>query len=115
MSGGVMREFMALMAKSISNTLIAARTRVNRSDIDRAAIDTRNGFPLRADHMKILAEVAKNPLWYPEGRVEDSVSPFLELLHTLALLEYRNGEDKWRRPHPVLKKLVDDYERRLSA
>lgn len=31
----------------------------------------------------------------------------LELLHTLALLEYRNGEEKWRQPHPILKKLLE--------
>jgi hypothetical protein len=107
MSGGVMREFMALMAKSIKKALIAGRLRVNQDDVDRAVIDTRNGFFLRADHVKILKEVLKDPRWYPEDRVEDPQSPFLELLHTLALLEYRNGEDKWRQPHPVLRKLLE--------
>ncbi len=107
MSGGVMREFMALMAKSISNTLIVGRSQVNRDDVDRAVIETRNGFSLRADHVKILQEVLRDPRWYPDSRVEDAQSPFLELLHTLALLEYRNGEEKWRQPHPVLRRLLE--------
>src|SRR5262249_54261048 len=34
MSGGVMREFMALMAKSLSSTLIEQRPRVSRVDVD---------------------------------------------------------------------------------
>ncbi len=107
MSGGVMREFMALMAKSISNALIAGRSQVNRDDVDRTVIETRNGFSLRADHVKILQEVSRDPHWYPDSRVEDAQSPFLELLHTLALLEYRNGEEKWRQPHPVLRRLLE--------
>jgi energy-coupling factor transporter ATP-binding protein EcfA2 len=107
MSGGVMREFMALMAKSISTTLIAGRGRVTRADVDRAVIDTRNGFSLRADHIKMLQDVLRDPHWYPDSRVEDAQSPFLELLHTLALLEYRNGEEKWRQPHPILKQLLE--------
>ena len=107
MSGGVMREFMALMAKSLSTTLIEQRPRVIREDVERAVIDTRNGFSLRADHIKILQEVLGDPRWYPGDRVEDAQSPFLELLHTLALLEYRNGEEKWRQPHPILKKLLE--------
>jgi hypothetical protein len=87
MSGGVMREFMALMAKSLSITLIEKRPRVSRVDVDRAVIDTRNGFSLRADHIKTLQAVLRDPRWYPDSRVEDAQSPFLELLHTLALLE----------------------------
>ena len=107
MSGGVMREFMALMAKSISNALIAERSQVNLDDVDRAVIETRNGFSLRADHVRILKEVLQDPHWYPDSRVEDAQSPFLELLHTLALLEYRNDEEKWRQPHPVLRRLLE--------
>ncbi|NOT53989.1 MAG: hypothetical protein HOP18_05230 [Deltaproteobacteria bacterium] len=107
MSGGVMREFMALMAKSISTTLIEERPRVTRADVDRAVIDTRNGFSLGANHIKILKEVLRDPRWDPDSLVEDARSPFLDLLHTLALLEYRNGEDRWRQPHPIVKKLVE--------
>ncbi|MBM4258107.1 MAG: hypothetical protein FJ147_19715 [Deltaproteobacteria bacterium] len=107
MSGGVMREFMALVAKSLSNALIEQRPRVSRVDVDRAVIDTRNSFPLRADHIEMLQEVLRDPRWYTTSRVEDEKSPVLELLHTLALLEYRNGEEKWRQPHPCLRKLLE--------
>jgi hypothetical protein len=107
MSGGVMRELMGMIAKSIQYALLSNKSKVSRDDVDRAVIAIRNGFPLRADHIDMLKTVLQDPYWYPESRVEDPESPFLELLHTLALLEYRNGEDKWRRPHPVLRKLLE--------
>ena len=107
MSGGVMRELMSLMAKSARNACLVQKNRVTRDDVARAVIATRNEYTLYADHVEILKKVLHDPYWYPETGVEDPQSPFLELLHTLALLEYRNGEDKWRQPHPVLKKLLE--------
>ena len=107
MSGGVMRELMSLMAKSVRNACLVKKDRVTRDDVARAVISTRNEYTLYADHVEILKKVLHDPYWHPETGVEDPQSPFLELLHTLALLEYRNGEDKWRQPHPVLRKLLE--------
>lgn len=107
MSGGVMRELMSLMAKSVRNACLLKKPRVTRDEVARAVISTRNEYTLYADHVEVLKKVLHDPYWYPETGVEDPQSPFLELLHTLALLEYRNGEDKWRQPHPVLRKLLE--------
>ena len=107
MSGGVMRELLAMVAKSIQYALLSGKSQVSQDDVARAVIATRNEFTLRVDHMGMLKTVSENPYWYPESRVEDPESPFLELLHTLALLEYRNGEDKWLHPHPVLRKPLE--------
>lgn len=107
MSGGVMRELMSLMAKSVRNACLANKKTVTRDDVALAVISTRNEYTLYADHVEILKKVLRDPYWHPETGVEDPRSPFLDLLHTLALLEYRNGEDKWRHPHPVLRKLLE--------
>ncbi|MFO7889667.1 MAG: hypothetical protein R6V04_04935 [bacterium] len=107
--GGNIRQTIRLLFNSLDYVVIEKdQTTVTIPDVERAIIKRYNEYSLNEAQRQILQEIANNPEWLPQ-REEDITapeSPFLELLNNLAIIEYRNGDKKWRYPNPVLKSLL---------
>lgn len=107
--GGNVRQTIRLLMYSLDYVVIEKdQNIVTIPDVDRAIIKRYNEYSLNETQRQILNEIAENPEWLPK-REEDITapdSPFLELLYNLAIIEYRNGDKKWRYPNPVLRSLL---------
>jgi energy-coupling factor transporter ATP-binding protein EcfA2 len=107
LGGGHLRETLRIAREAVLKAVLRNSSIVDASDVDYAAIQRANEFNLTRRQWEILKEVSGNPHWCPEEdhqSVDSPESPFLVLLNSVALLEYTNAEEKWLRPHPVLKK-----------
>jgi len=101
-SGGVFREMARIMRTAIGRARRRKGTKLDVSDVEWAAAEIRNEYRriLDRDDLKLLKKVAEN------NRMEYKRTPTAAAA-TLALLEYRDGEN-WCDVHPVLRKLLDD-------
>jgi len=99
LSGGLVRELVRLAREAV----FLAHGRVEPKHVLGAAVEIRNSYNLMGEHVYIMEAVLKDPLWChrPEAKAADQERLILDLLHMPALLQYRNGEDKWYRPYPV--------------
>jgi len=107
--GGNVRQTLRLLWFSLDYVVIEKdETTVTSPDVDRAIIKRYNEYSLNEEQRQILKKIADNPEWLPEKEEDITVpnSPFLELLYNLAIIEYRNGDKKWRYPNPVLRTLL---------
>ncbi len=102
-SGGIVREAVRILKLATEECIVAEGAKIRETDVDSAVRKMKNEYSLNEKHVDILKKVLENPEWIPmeSEDIESPDSPFLVLLHNLALLEYLNDE-KWRRPNPVL-------------
>lgn len=108
-SGGVLRELMRIAnrccricLRRIRRTPIQTSLQISTDILDEAIKDLRLDFEtiLGKEDYEILQTTYENFL--PEDPKDQS---FLDLLHGLAILEYRNGE-VWYDIHPIMKDLL---------
>ncbi len=109
-SGGALREFIRLARQCCQICLVQLRRNPDRQDIEindeilnRAITDLRITMtePLGQNSFDILAQV------YRENTPKDGMDQtFLDLLHELYILEYRN-DDLWFGVNPIVKELLD--------
>ncbi len=109
-SGGALREFIRLARQCCQICLVQLRRNPARQDIqindeilNRAITDLRINMtePLGQNSFDILAQV------YRENTPKDGMDQtFLDLLHELYILEYRN-DDLWFGVNPIVKDLLD--------
>ena len=104
LSGGLFRELCRVIRIGIDNAQAANRTQISLDDVRRTEVELRNEFRriLNPDQRAILKQIrADNDLAQP-----DQLGP---LFQSLAVLEYRNG-DNWCDIHPALNALLDEDE-----
>ncbi len=108
LSGGIVREAVRIANYAVFHALVNDKTTLDKTDVQSAVTKRRNEHNLTKEKYEILREILEQPEWMPDEdqSVEKENSPFLELINSLALIEYRNEEDKWRRPHPVLVEIL---------
>ncbi len=101
-SGGVFRELARLMRIAFFLARRRGDGQVIMEDAEGAATEARNAYRrgLDATHLLYLRSVRQFNNLHKSEQLG-------ELLQSLALLEYRNG-DIWLDVHPVLNKLLDD-------
>ena len=111
-SGGVLREFIRLASKCCSECLVQIRIEperdniiINQQVLEQALTEIRNDFatPLSKPHYDILTTIYQT-LTSDHDTSEDQ-QRFLDLLHGLYILEYRNA-DLWYDLHPIVFDLV---------
>lgn len=104
LSGGVLRELVALAKDACSFARVRKGDRVEAEDVDRAASRLRNVFAgmLTDDHYRELWRIHADPL----HRYTNSPTA-QELVHNLSLLEYADG-DAWWDVHPVVRPLLEE-------
>ena len=110
LSGGIVREAVRLANYAVLKGVSNGVAKLGVNEANSAMMRRRNEHNLTQEKMKILKNVLDDATWMPsEAEAVDSPdSPFLVLINSLALIEYRNAEDKWRRPHPVLIGLIKE-------
>ncbi|HPE63724.1 MAG TPA: AAA family ATPase [Methanothrix sp.] len=100
-SAGVMTEFIRIIrsAGNIGDT--DGRDRIEISDVEQSIADTKNDYIriLNPDDIEILKDVMKT-----KGKVGGE--KFQDLLFSLAILEYSNGE-AWYDIHPAIKRIIE--------
>jgi GTPase SAR1 family protein len=108
-SGGAFREFIRLASRCCSICLVELRRSPAKQDVtitkavlEEAVKDLRIEFaePLGQNAYEVLVEVYRN--YTPK---DGSNQIFLDLLHTLYVLEYRN-DDLWFGVHPIVRDLL---------
>ena len=108
-SGGALREFIRLASQCCKICLVQLRRNPDQPDmkitaevLERAAADLRIEFtePLGQNGYEILVEVYEG--YAPKDGMNQT---FLDLLHTLYVLEYRN-DDLWFGVHPIVQDLL---------
>ncbi|HCN19435.1 MAG: hypothetical protein A3C38_00745 [Planctomycetes bacterium RIFCSPHIGHO2_02_FULL_50_42] len=107
-SGGIVREAVRILKLAAEQCIVSDGKKIQETDVDSAVLKIRNEYSLNMKHVDLLKKVLDNPKWIPEQDedIESADSPFLVLLHNLALMEYLNDE-RWRRPNPVLIKWLE--------
>lgn len=102
-SGGIVREAVRILKLAAEQCIVSGGPRIRETDVGSATLKIKNEYSLNKKHVDLLTKVLADPEWVPEQDedIESADSPFLVLLHNLALMEYLNDE-KWRRPNPVL-------------
>jgi GTPase SAR1 family protein len=109
-SGGALREFIRLASQCCALCLKQIRRTPDDQDViitvkilEKAVADYRINLtePLGQNRYEILAHVYQNYL-PDDGMNQD----FLDLLHTLYILEYRN-DDLWFGVHPVVQEILE--------
>ena len=110
-SGGVLREAIRIMNQCCSECLLLIRMepdnkeiKINQDVLDKALNDLRNDFatPLSNSHYRILTTIYQQ--FNPDNEEGDE-QKFLDLLHGLYILEYRNA-DLWYDLHPIVIDLL---------
>lgn len=107
--GGNIAETLRLLWYALDHVVIETGTqKIMMPDVDRAIVRRLNEYSLNNVHLDLLKKVMANCQWIPdkEEDIEAEESPFLDLIYNLALLEYRNGDKKWRYPNPVLMSML---------
>lgn len=104
LSGGVVRELMALAREACSFARVRQAPTVEIEDVERAAGRLRGVFAgmLTDRHYRELWRIHNDPL----HRYANSETA-QELVHNLSLLEYSNGESWWD-VHPVVLPLLEE-------
>jgi len=106
-SGGLVRSLISLGQFAAVNALGRGAQRIETQDVARAIVELRNDFiaSLRKEEYAMLAELRRTKQLAADEEVQD-------LLQTVALLQYENGE-VWCDVHPVVVELL--RERGLLA
>ena len=108
-SGGALREFIRLASQCCGLCLKQLRRTPDKQDLIITSEILKNAIkeyridltePLGKNRYQILVEVYENYL--PEDGMNQD---FLDLLHTLYILEYRN-DDLWFGVHPVVQEIL---------
>ncbi|MGK7874163.1 MAG: P-loop NTPase fold protein [Xenococcaceae cyanobacterium] len=111
-SGGVLREAIRIANQCCSQCLLLIRMEPERQDVKingeilkLALNDLRNDFatPLVYSHYKILTTIYKE--FTPDNETDTERQKFLDLLHGVYILEYRN-DDLWYDVHPIVADLL---------
>lgn len=111
-SGGVLRELIRIANQCCSECLLQVRRSPERTDIkinseilELALNDIRNDFatPLSKPHYDILTTIYHN--LNPNNETDADRQKFLDLLHGLYVLKYRNA-DLWYDLHPIIFDLL---------
>ena len=114
-SGGVLRELIRIANECCTQSLIRLRRNKDRQEfaindeiLQQALNELRNDMaaPLRKLDYDILTTVYEQFL--PNNESEEAEQRFLNLLHGVYILEYRNADD-WYDVHPII---IDLLERR---
>jgi energy-coupling factor transporter ATP-binding protein EcfA2 len=110
LSGGLLREVVALARDAISFARVRGSRQVEARDVDSAASRLRNVFAgmLTDDHYRELWRIHTDP----QHRYTNSATA-QQLVHNLSLLEYANG-DSWWDAHPVVRPLLEERRDRLA-
>jgi len=109
LGGGHFRETLRIAREAVLKALIRESPKVDRTDVDYAAIQRANEFNPTQQQWEILKSVLNDPYWRPpdaKEMYESPESPVLQLLNGVAIMEYTNAEDKWLRPHPILTERI---------
>ncbi|MGB2841592.1 MAG: hypothetical protein WBC40_03820 [Halobacteriota archaeon] len=100
-SGGILTEFMRIIkdAANIANT--EERERIENEDVEHAITEIRNDYIriLSKEDLEILKGVSKT-------KEKTDGESFQDLLFSLAILEYSNGEI-WYDIHPTIKRVIE--------
>ncbi|MFA5353476.1 MAG: P-loop NTPase fold protein [Thermodesulfovibrionales bacterium] len=102
-SGGVVRELIRILQQAILN----ATGRIREDNIEYARLKIANSFNLYGRHTKILNSILNDPDWLAREEAKDDEPTVLELLYMPAIFQYRNGDEKWYRPNPILIKYLE--------
>nr|WP_048144564.1 AAA family ATPase [Methanothrix harundinacea] len=99
-SAGVMTEFIRIIRSAGNIADTDGRRSIELSDVEQAIADTKNDYIriLNPQDIEILKEVMKT-----KGKVGGE--KFQDLLFSLAILEYSNGE-AWYDIHPAIKRII---------
>ncbi len=113
MSGGVLREAINIAQECCSECLLLIRMKeglengkINKQILDLAVKKIRNDFaitPLYNSHYQILCQIYQEFKWSNTTGTDEQ--KFLDLLHGLYILEYRN-DDIWYDVHPIVADLL---------
>ncbi|MDJ0660567.1 MAG: AAA family ATPase [Crocosphaera sp.] len=112
-SGGVLREAIRIMNQCCTECLLLVRMepenkdiKINQKVLDQALNNLRNDFadPLSNSHYRILTTIYKT--FTPDNKDDEERQKFLDLLHFLYVLEYRNA-DSWYDVHPIVIDLLN--------
>ncbi len=109
-SGGVMRELIRIARECCAQCLVQLRSespppelKIDLGILKTVLTDLRNDFAMPVS--KVQYEILKAT--YQNFAPDDAASePFLELLHGLYILEYRN-DDLWYDVHPIVTDLLE--------
>ena len=109
-SGGALREFIRLASQCCGLCLKQLRRTPNKQDLiitseilEKAITDYRIDLtePLGQNRYEILVNIYEN--YFPKDGMDQD---FLDLLHNLYILEYRN-DDLWFGVHPVVQEILE--------
>ena len=112
MSGGVLREAIIIAQECCSESSLLIRMeeglengKINKQILDLAIKNIRNDLatPLYNYHYQILREIYQEFTWSNTTGTDEQ--KFLDLLHGLYILEYRN-DDIWYDVHPIVADLL---------
>jgi Cdc6-like AAA superfamily ATPase len=100
-SAGVMTEFIRIIRSAGNIADTDSRGRIDVSDVEKAIADTKNDYIriLNPEDIEILKDVMRT-----KGKVGGE--KFQDLLFSLAILEYSNGE-AWYDIHPAIKRIIE--------
>lgn len=103
-SAGVMTEFIRIIRSAGNIADTDKRSRIEASDVEQPIADSMNDFIrlLSPEDIYVLKEVART-----KGKAGGD--KFQDLLFSLAILEYRNG-DTWYDIHPAIKRIIERAE-----
>ena len=100
-SGGILTEFIRIIRGAANIANMENRKRIEKRDVERVVTDIRNDYIriLNKEDIKILKEVERTKEKTDKERFQD-------LLFSLAILEYENGEI-WYDIHPTIKGIIE--------
>ena len=103
-SGGILTEFIRIIRGAANIANMENRKRIEKRDVERVVTDIRNDYIriLNKEDIKILKEVERT-----KGKTDEE--RFQDLLFSLAILEYENGEI-WYDIHPTIKGIIERVE-----
>ncbi len=109
LGGGNTRQTLRLMDYALDYVVIESdKEKITEYDVEKAGIKLLNDYSLNMGHIEILKEIKSNPYWLP-SKDKDISSPdssYLDLVSILGIIEYSNGDKKWKYPNPVLAPLL---------
>ncbi|MGV3724255.1 MAG: hypothetical protein ACO1SX_25450 [Actinomycetota bacterium] len=102
--GGLVVDLIRLIQGAVLRAIVEGSEQVTRQMVDAVAAEIRSDFraALGSAHYKKLRECATKHDCMNDAAVQ-------EVLHNLALLEYRNAED-WCDVHPIVRPLLERAE-----
>lgn len=100
-SGGLPFELVSLARRAATYALVAGASQIDQSTVQRAVLERRIEYQilLGPEQLERLAAVHRTKA------VKNDAEHRL-LLHTLSVLEYRNGQGVWYDVHPVVQPLL---------